>query len=419
MAQDQNRPAQVTVVGAGIVGISCALYLQRAGFEVTVVDRHGPGEGCSYGNCGGIAVTEFMPLSQPGHLLKAPGWLLDPLGPLAVKWSYLPQLTPWLLRFLSAGRKARVAQIVAAATALCHAAWDDFAPLLKAAGSDGLVMPEECLSLYGSEAELRADQAKLDYCARYGLTLERIPGSALRDLEPDLAPDFAWGVLNRGWRNVADPFRLTTDFAALFQRQGGRILRASVAGIEAPDGRAARLLLEGADPLDVDHLVIAAGARSHLLARQLGDRIPLEADRGYSITVPDPGISPKRQIVHGAQGLAITPMAMGLRIGGSVELAGLEAPPNYKRIDAQVARAKRVYPKLRVTEGERWMGHRPAMPDSLPVIGRATRVANAFYAFGHGHLGLTWAPTTGRLIAELIAGKPSAIDLAPYRADRF
>ena len=419
MTQAQDESAQVTVVGAGIIGLSCALYLQRAGFTVTLIDRQGPGEGCSYGNCGGIAVTEFMPLSQPGHLLKVPGWLLDPLGPLAIKWSYLPQLAPWLLRFISAGRKARVDRAVAAATALCHAAWDDFPPLLKDAGSESLIMPEECLSLYSSDAELRADQAKLDACARHGLALDVIPGHELRQMEPDLAPDFAWGVLNRNWRNVADPYRLSTDFAALFQSQGGRILRAAVAGIEVSDGRAARLHCEGADPLETDNLVIAAGARSHLLARQLGDVVPLEADRGYSITVPDAGVSPRRQIVHGAAGLAITPMAMGLRIGGSVELAGLAAPPNYRRIDAQIARAKRVYPNLRAIEGERWMGHRPAMPDSLPVIGRATKVSNAYYAFGHGHLGLTWGPTTGRLIGELVAGAPSAIDLDPFRPDRF
>ncbi len=411
--------SHVTVIGAGIIGICCALALRRAGFAVTVIDRLGPGEGCSFGNCGGIAVTELMPLSQPGRLAKVPGWLLDPLGPLAIKWSYLPRLAPWLIHFLKAGRKQRVDRIVAAAAALCHATWEDYRPLLKEAGLERLVQQEFCLSLYASDRELAADQGRLNYCQAYGIPLEKLPGPALRDLEPDLAPDFAWGVLNRGWRHVADPYRLVTGLAELFVRQGGEIRRGSVAAIEAGEGRAERLRLAGEGPIELETLVIAAGAWSRRLTEPLGDPVPLEADRGYHTTVPDPGVSPKRQVVHGAQGLAITPLAMGLRIGGSVELAGLEAPPDYRRARAQIERAKRVFPALRAEGGERWMGHRPAMPDSLPVIGPARRQRNVFYAFGHGHLGLTWGPTTGRLIADLVAGRPSEIDLAPYRVDRF
>ena len=412
-------PSQVTVVGAGIIGVSCALALQRAGFQVTVVDRQGPGEACSYGNCGGIAPTEFMPLSQPGYLLKVPGWLLDPTGPLAVKWSYMPRLAPWLLQFLAAGRRARVRAIATAAIALCKSTWDDHQPLLAAAGIADIVQPDECLSLYDTDADLRADRPRLDFCAEHGLAVETIDGRTLCELEPDLAPDFAWGVINHGWHHVSDPFRVVTALADLFVARGGRLQQSEVARIETSGGGAARLHLRGGESLPVQTLVIAAGAWSHQLARQLGDRIPLESDRGYHTTIPDPGVNPKRQIVHGAQGLAITPLAMGLRIGGSVELAGLETPPNYSRARAQVKRAKRVYPGLTNEEGSRWMGHRPSLPDSLPVIGRAPGAANVYYAFGHGHLGLTLGPTTGRLIAELMSGTTPTIDMSPYRAERF
>ena len=410
---------KITVVGAGVVGLSCALYLQRAGRAVTVIDRLGPGEACSFGNCGGIAVTEFMPLSQPGHLAKVPGWLLDPLGPLAVRWPYLPRLAPWLLRFLMAGTKKRVAEVVAAAAPLSHSTWDDLLPLLRSAGVEDMVAPDECLTLYGSEAEYRADRDKWAFCEIHGFPHETLPGEELRQLEPDLAPDFARGVINKGWRHVHDPFRLVQAFAEDFARQGGVLKRAEVRGIEAAEGGVRALHLADGTRQPVESLVIAGGAWSHRLARQIGDRVPLEADRGYHTTIADPGVSPRRQIVHPAQGLAITPLEMGLRIGGSVELGGLDAPPNYARARAQVERARRIYPGLKKTEGSRWMGPRPSLPDSLPVISRATRAPNAYYAFGHGHLGLTWAATTGRLIAELVTGREPGIDLAPYRVDRF
>ena len=410
---------QATVIGAGIIGLACALHLQQAGFAVTLVDRQGPGEGCSFGNCGGVAVNEFMPLSQPGHLLKVPGWLLDPLGPLALRWPDLPLLTPWLLRFLWAGRRSRVAEIVAAAAPLSHATAEDFPRLLKACGSEDLLANDECLTLYGSEAELRADQGKWEACARHGFPFDKLPGAELRQLEPDLAPDFAWGFVNKGWRHLSDPFRLCQRLAGTIERQGGVLRRAEVARIETADGRATSLRMTDGTTLPCGNLVIAAGAWSRRLTAPLGDKVPLGADRGYHTTIAEPGVSPRRQIIHPARGLAITPLAMGLRIGGSVELARLEAPPNFARAEAQVRRAKRVFPGLTSDQGSRWMGHRPTLPDSLPVIGRAGRLANVVYAFGHGHLGLTWAPTTGRLIAELLSGEPPSIDLAPYRVERF
>ena len=411
---------KVTVIGAGIVGISCALYLQRAGHDVTVIDRQGPGEGCSYGNCGGIATTEFMPLSKPGNLMRVPGWLLDPLGPLSIKWSHLPGLLPYLLRLLQTGRPGKVREIVAAAVPLSHATWGDFNPLLKDAGLEDEIINDFCLTLYDSDADLRADQAKWDFCQEHGFGFEKLPGAGLRDLEPDLAPDFAWGFINTDWRNARDPHRLVVKLAEHMVGQGGRICRGEVAAIEAGDGQANALQLTGGERLEVESLVVAAGVWSKLLTRPFGLKVPLQSDRGYNTTIAEPGIAPKRQIVYPAQGLAITPMDGKLRLGGSVELANLDTAPNYKRTEAQVKRTQRVFPKLQMNgEIERWMGQRPSTPDSLPVIGRAPQLSNVYLAFGHGHLGLTWGPTTGRLIAALLSGQPTGIDMQPYRADRF
>ena len=407
-----------TVIGAGIIGISCALFLQRAGLAVTVIDRQAPGEGCSKGNCGGIATTEFMPLNKPGNLARIPGWLFDPKGPLALRWMSLPTLVPYLYQFLKAGRPSRVAEVIEACAPLSHATWADFDLLIQAAGLQNEIINDFCITLYDSDRDLAADQGKWEACDRLGFGYEKIPGAAVHELEPDIAADFAWGFINQDWRNTRDPQRFVTRLAEHLQRGGGTLQRAEVKTIDRQGSRATALRLAGGETLALDQLVLAAGAWSARLTRPIGLALPLASDRGYNSTIAEPGVAPRRQIVYPAQGLAITPMAHGLRVGGSVELAGLDTPPNYARCSAQLARAKRVYPKLRTDKVERWMGHRPSMPDSLPVIGTAPGLSNLHLAFGHGHLGLTWGPTTGRLIAELITATPS-IDLTPYRPDRF
>ena len=412
-----SKPA-ATVVGAGIIGVCAALFLQRAGFEVTLVDREGPGEGCSKGNCGGIATTEFMPINKPGNLTRIPGWMLDPQGPLSVSWRHLPRLLPYFARFLAAGRPSRLREVIAACAPLSRAVWDDYGLLLRESGLQDEIINDFCVTLYDSDRDLAADQGKWDACDALGFGYSKLTGAEVTEMEPDIAGDFAWGFVNENWRNLKDPQRLVIRWAEQLRRQGGKLLLADVAGVTREGTRVTALELAGGERLAVDRLVVAAGAWSHLITRHFGYRPPLESDRGYNTTIADPGVNPGRQIVYPAQGLAITPMEKGLRIGGSVELAGLEAPANWRRCEAQVTRAKRVFPALKTGQTERWMGHRPCLPDSLPVIGPAPGLANTFLAFGHGHLGVTWAPTTGRLIAEAMCGEPS-IDLTPYRADRF
>jgi D-amino-acid dehydrogenase len=409
----------IVVLGAGIVGISCACWLQRDGFAVTVVDRLGPGEATSYGNAGGVATGEVAPLAMPGLLREVPGWLLDPLGPLAVDWRYLPRALPWLLRFLRAGSKARVRAIAGALAALSDAARPPFEQLLAAAGTSDLLAREDCLYLYDHEHQLAAERLHWELRRAHGIAFERIAGPALPELEPDLARDFALGIRMPGWHHVTNPHRVVTGLAEHFVRAGGRLLRAETIGIETRDRTALALRLRDQGDEAFEQLVIAAGAWSHIPAGQLGDPVPLESHRGYHVTLPHPGIRPRRLVLYAPEHFVVTPMEMGLRVAGTVEIAGLEAPPNYERARVLVRKARRIYPTLDDRDGIEWMGHRPATPDSLPVIGRATRFANVCYAFGHGHLGLTFGPLTGRLIAELVAGRPASLDLRPYRVDRF
>ena len=241
MGAGANRTGgrEVLVIGAGIVGICCACCLQRQGFEVTVVDRLGPGEATSYGNAGGVATGEIIPLAVPGVLGELPGWLLDPLGPLAVRWRYLPQALPWLVRFLRAGSKERVRALAEALAALSHAARPPFEQLLAAAGLGDLLAREDCLYLYDHERQLDAERLHWDLRRAHGIPFERVEGQALCELEPDLAPDFAVGIRMPGWYHVTNPYRLVTALAEHFVRAGGQVLRAEVAGIETRDGLAA------------------------------------------------------------------------------------------------------------------------------------------------------------------------------------
>ncbi len=408
------------IAGAGVVGICCALALRRRGFSVTVVDPEAPGSQTSSGNAGGFGVTEVMPLSAPGLLWKVPGWLLDPLGPLAIRWRYLPQLLPWLWRFVRAGDAARVAHQAQALAALLKPTFDDYAPLLQAAGVADSLISEGALTVYRDRDAYRRDALEWDTKRAWGVRCEELDGADVHALEPALSPDVRFGVLTPDWRNTVDPFRLVTALAELLVREGGTLHRGRVVDAESVDGLVRSVRLEDATRVALDRLVVAAGVWSKPLVRRLDSLdVALESERGYNTTLPAPGITLHREVIFAERKFVASPMAMGLRIGGAAEFAGLEAPPNYARCTALLQLAQAYLPGLRTEGGTQWMGHRPSTPDSLPVIGRSPAKANVFYAFGHGHLGLTQAATTGRLIAELACGEVPSIDVQPFAVTRF
>ena len=415
----RNPARTVVVVGAGIVGTSTARYLQRDGARVIVIDPLAPGRGTSFGNAGGMAVTEVAPLSLPGTLWRVPRWLMDPLGPLTIRWSYLPRLAPWLWRFWRASTSARVEATATALASLLARAYDDYEPLLVEAGIRDLLKRQGCISLYESEEALKDDAFELELKRRHGVRIERLGPEELRQMEPDLAPIFKAGLFLPDWGHVADPYRVVAAIAECFSRQGGTVKEARVVEVEigAEGPRAA--LTDAGERIEFDQLVIAAGAWSAKLAKPLGSKVPLETERGYHTTLPNPGVSLGHMLHSAEGGFVLTPMSMGLRLSGTVELGGLDLPPDYARAKVLVTRAKRLFPRLDAEGSTEWMGYRPSLPDSLPVISRSPRFANLFYAFGHGHLGLTEAATTGRIIASLAAGGDPGIDLRPFRIDRF
>jgi D-amino-acid dehydrogenase len=412
---------RVNVIGAGIIGMATAAFLQRDGFEVTVIDRLLPGEGCSFGNAGGIAFGEIMPTIHPKMFRKIPGWLIDPLGPLTIRWRYLPKALPW---FLAAARNAapsRIAAITQARAALGLRAVADFETLLKAAGAHDLMVYRETLRVFDSEAQFNAEAEERRIKAEHGFPCAVFSGDEARDMEPALGRNVSHAAFHGGWFFVKNPERVVKSLAAEFVRGGGKIIQDDVARIKVVDGKAKVLHLKNSAPLATDRLVICAGAYSHILAKQLGDHVLLEAERGYHIVLPNSGISLSRSITYARTPGAATPMEMGLRLAGTDEFAGLEAAPNYKRADALYHVFKKILPNLKQPDEQatRWMGRRPGTPDSVPVIGRSPHVSNVWYGFGHGHMGLTWGPTTGRLLSEMISGKPQNMDMTAFRIDRF
>ncbi|ULJ75751.1 NAD(P)/FAD-dependent oxidoreductase [Rhizobium gallicum] len=407
------------VVGAGIIGTTIAYELQKRGRRVVLLDKGEVGRGASYGNMASIAVTEFMPASRPSIWKQIPGWLLEPEGPVRVRPGYMPKLLPWFARFVAASRPSKLRRLEAEGAVLCKRVYDDLLPLLRETGLEGELTEEGCLSLYSNEAEFRADREHIEILERFGFSHRKLTGAEARELEPELSDSIGIAVLFPQNRSLRDPFRLVQRLAERFTALGGEIRRgAAVAGFDRSE-RVTAVRLIGGDPIAANEVVICAGAYSGRLSKLLGEPIPLETERGYHTQIMAPGISMRHSIIWPARAFMVTPTAGGIRVGGTVEMAGLDAAPDYRRSKITVRRAQTALPNLRCENFSEWMGHRPALPDTVPVMSASAKVPGVFYATGHGHLGVTYAATTARLLGDLITGAMPPIDMRPYRVDRF
>jgi D-amino-acid dehydrogenase len=408
----------VVVIGAGVVGLSAAIALEARGLAVTVLEREAPAAGASAGNAGAFAFTDILPLASPGILRKAPKWLLDPLGPLSIPPSYAMQIAPWMFRFWRACSASRVAHSTAAQTALMDLSKAALEPFLTETGTASMLRKEGNLQVYESQAELDASLPGWKARAEHGIEFRHMDAAGMAEIQPGLAPRFTHGTFTPGWYSIADPKLYTLALADHFRAKGGVIERAEVSGLKAVDGGVEIATADGRTRR-VERVVLAAGAFSHLLARGLGENIPLETERGYNTTLPADAFDLRTQVTFGGHGFVVTRLSTGIRVGGAVELGGLKLPPNFRRSEAMLEKARRFLPGLKPDGGVQWMGFRPSMPDSLPAIGRARATANVVYAFGHGHLGLTQSAGTARLVTDLLTGRPTGIDIAPFSPQRF
>ncbi|TGQ93198.1 FAD-binding oxidoreductase [Mesorhizobium sp. M8A.F.Ca.ET.208.01.1.1] len=408
----------IAIIGGGIIGICAAAFLAEAGLDVTVFDRTGICEETSSGNAAALAFSDVLPLAHKGMIRQLPKWLADPLGPLSIPPVYLPKLLPWLVRFWRAGAPGKYEASLAAQSGMMKLAEAEWMDLLDRSGTRPMLREDGSLELYESEAEFRASMSGWAARERFGIGFRHVEGKDLADLQPGLSPRFVRGTFVPGWKTVADPKLLGKAVWAYAQSKGARFEMARIDRVAAGQDGATLTLAEGSTR-QARHLVIAAGAWSHLLARQLGDRIPLETERGYNTTLPRAAFDVRRQLIFSGHGFVITPLDTGLRVGGAVELGGIERPPNFNRAKALLRKAQAFLPGLDPTGGREWMGFRPSLPDSVPVIGKAARSRAVIYAFGHGHLGLTQAAATGRLIREFVLGQTSSVDLVPFSPQRF
>jgi D-amino-acid dehydrogenase len=373
----------------------------------------------SRGNAGAYAFSDVLPMASPGILAQVPRWLLDPLGPLAVRPAYLPALLPWLWRFWRASRPAAFAASIQAQVALMQLAAPATLRLLDAADAQHMLKSGGNLHLYESGAEWKASLTGWQLRAQHGIAFEHAHGAAsIARWQTGLSTDFVAATYVPGWQTITDPLLLCQTIAAAFEAAGGQLRQATVQALRPAAGHVDVVLVDGRS-VQAQQVVVAAGAWSHQLALTLGQRIPLETERGYNTTLPPGAFDLQRQLTFPGHGFVVTPIAGGVRVGGAVELAGLKAPPNYKRADVLLSKAQRFLPGLKTEGGRQWMGFRPSLPDSLPAIGPATADARITYAFGHGHLGLTQSAATAEIVCTLVSGERPPLDLRPFNPARF
>lgn len=418
VAPTADSGRRVAVVGAGIVGVSCAWQLQRRGYQVTLIDRLPPGEACSFGNAGVIATSSFLPLVMPGTWRHVPKWLLSAEGPLALSWRDLPRTLGWFRQANRAATGDGVAHASRALHALHAGAVEDHLAQAGEAGCADLLQRSGYLFVYPSEEAYLREHGGWHLRRSLGMELRELDAETLKEVEPALTGSFACGVLLNGHATTLDPGGLAKALAADFERRQGRRLEAELRAVVPRAGGGLRLMT-GEGEQEADTLVLAAGVWSAQLARQLGHDFPLIAERGYHVMYAEPGVTLRQPVMFAEQKFVATSMNQGLRLAGTAEFAAVERPANAKRWAMMERLARRFLKGLDSSRPSRWVGARPSLPDSLPVIGRSQLHRDVVFAFGHGHTGLTASATTARIVAALIAGEAPPIDIAPFSPARF
>ena len=412
--------ASVFVIGGGIVGLSCALAAQARGFDVTLADPRGYGEGASYGNAGILATSECLPLASPGIVWSVPWLLFNPTGPLTIRWRYLPALAPWLLKFARFSTQERFQAGAMALSALLKNARAAHGRLALQAGIEDRILDVGWLKLFESDQTFNAAKAEFDAMESLGVSCEHLSAGDIAHREPALARSFKHGVLHPGCSQVQDPGAYVRSLGALFERRGGRLVKGEIVRLETA-GDQVICAHSQTGRHEANQFVIAAGAWSKKLAADAGACVPLDTERGYHLVLDVTHERLLGQPVFWAeQSVVMSPSKGSVRVTNGVELASLAAKPDFRRFKRQLPDLTRAFVAGAVQEvREEWLGFRPSLPDSLPVIGRTTEHSNCILAFGHGHIGFTAGPVTGELVGDLLRAQATPIDLKPFSPGRF
>lgn len=411
----------ITIIGAGIVGMCTAVALQQRGLSVHVIDEREPGTGTSFGNAGLISVDSCVPIALPGMIKSVPKWLLDPKSPLSVKPSYLPFAASWLLRWVKSGASEGKALKQGKALRELH----KDAPL-KYRGLLGNEHFDQSIRITGqlhvwervqkSPTDLLAERIR----AQNGVAPRELMGPEIFDLIPEMDRSIQRAELYEKNGHVANPYLLVQRLFKIFTDNGGQFLRQKVVGISRQADSNTYRIMTSASDITVRQLVICSGAWSKKVLSGLGVSIPLETERGYHVSFERSALDFKIPVLHKEKAFGVTPMVDNIRVAGFVEIAGLDAAPKMQREEVLVNHAKRLFPALDLSLKKNfWLGFRPSTPDSLPILGRLDSMPNLYFGFGHGHTGITGAPKSAEILANMITGAPNTIDVTPYDIKRF
>ena len=407
------------VIGAGIVGSSCAWHLRKRGAQVTLIDSELPGQATSSGNAGCISTSSIYPFSFPGAIKQVPGWLMDPLGPMSIRWQDMPSLLPWFWRFWREGTAEQVQAISAAQFGLMSTVHADYDQILSETGTTSLRHSEGLILLYTDEAEFEEDRWRYDIKDQFKFPWRKLSRTELHDLEPSVQMnDGGLAVLDPSWKHLLSPADVTRSIAEAAMAQGTEWVRDRVTQVQSsPEGT--KVSTQSGKQLEADYLVLATGVWTNTLLQQLGHTVPITAKRGYHSMLAQPNVQLSHPLMQIKEYIVITPMRDGLRVAGTAEFAHIDAEPDYRRAKALLQHAQRFLPGLKGESVTEWMGQRPMMPDSIPVLGALPGHDRVMCAFGHGHYGLTQGPTTGRIISDLVFGEPAHVDIQPFSIRRF
>jgi D-amino-acid dehydrogenase len=424
---DQKNTKHIAVIGAGIVGINCALSLQSLGYQVTLLDKEGIGAGCSQRNAGHFATEQVFPLAEASLLWQLPKLLLDPLGPMALSPTYFPKALPWFLRFMAnMPSKIRNNNCEAIKT-LNKNAIDYYKPLLKEANAEHLLTTNGSLLVF-EETAFSVVKKHWQHYHDAGVSVKLLNREETIALEANLSKNIQYSLFFTDVGHTISPAEICNSLAELAFDKGVTYREFSVHSISTDTDTVK--LSNAQESLVFDQVVISTGAWSKQILAQLGYKLPLEVERGYSLDLPKTNneqlpSSLTRPVASAERKFIMTPMQHGLRLSGTVEFAGLKQKPTYKRADMLYLHAEKLiddigeFDKTTANEDQRWLGFRPSLPDSLPVIGQAPRHNNVFCALGHQHLGLTQGAITGKLIGQIVLGENTDIDISPFCLSRF
>lgn len=408
----------VAIVGAGIIGVSAAVHLQRDGHDVILIDRAGPGEGTSHGNGGVLASCSIVPVTGPGLWKKAPRMLLDPSQPLFMRWSYFPKLVPWLLKYMGHANAEDTRRIASALMPIVGDSLTDHQQMAAGTGAEKHLKASDYTFVYNDRAHFNEDAFGWGLRRAHGFKWDELEGQAFRDYDSIFAPEFGFGARLAGHGIITDPGQYVKDLAAHVEANGGRIIKAAVEDFAQENGRITGMRA-GGETIACDEMILATGPWSKELSAKLGISVPLEAERGYHLELVEPSAMPKAPVMVAAAKCVVTPMEGRIRIAGIVEFGGLEAGPSKGPLNLLRKNARRILPGVTWKDEVEWVGHRPAPADSIPVIGAVPGLEGAYTGFGHHHIGLTGGPKTGRLLAQMISGKTPNIDMSVYSPERY